>query len=55
MAKINVAFFQMNALVGLILVIGVGVSLLPQTIVFGVNRVENGQHVNHTWEIGGQP
>jgi len=27
LARINVAFFQMNALVGLILVIGVGVSL----------------------------
>jgi 4-hydroxybenzoate polyprenyltransferase len=30
LARINVAFFQMNALVGLILVIGVGASLLHQ-------------------------
>jgi len=28
LAKINIAFFNMNALVGLILVIGVGVSVL---------------------------
>jgi hypothetical protein len=32
LAKINIAFFQMNALVGLILVIGVGASLFYSNI-----------------------
>ncbi len=36
LVKINIAFFQMNALVGLILVIGVGASIfLPSSLEIG--------------------
>jgi 4-hydroxybenzoate polyprenyltransferase len=55
MAKINVAFFQMNAVVGLILVIGVGVSLIPSGRIYGFNGYVNGHHVEFTVRTGGQP
>jgi hypothetical protein len=37
LARINVAFFQMNALVGLILVIGVGASIFEDRLPFHVS------------------
>jgi len=55
MAKINVAFFQMNALVGLILVIGVGVSLIPSGSIYGFETMINGHTYSFNWRTGGQP
>ena len=39
LAKINIAFFQMNALVGLILLIGVGLAIYqPAGLMLGVSK-----------------
>jgi 4-hydroxybenzoate polyprenyltransferase len=53
LAKINLAFFQMNALVGLILVIGVGASVLLDGRIFGPVEIAKG-HLLY-WRTGGQP
>ncbi len=53
LAKINMAFFNMNALVGLILIIGVAASLIPTGRIYGFDTVIGGQHYNFTWRTGG--
>ena len=54
LARINVAFFQMNALVGLILVIGVGASIFLDHRIFGINGVlPDGHRFNVQWTAGG--
>jgi len=55
LAKINLAFFQMNALVGLILVIGVGVSLIPAGRIYGIETMVNGHTYSFNVRTGGQP
>jgi 4-hydroxybenzoate polyprenyltransferase len=45
LARINLAFFQMNALVGLILVIGVGISLMP----LGPYELAKGHEIYFRW------
>jgi 4-hydroxybenzoate polyprenyltransferase len=55
LVKINIAFFQMNALVGLILVIGVGLSLLPHGRIFGFEGMLKGHIIYVNWRTGGQP
>jgi 4-hydroxybenzoate polyprenyltransferase len=50
--RINVAFFHMNALVGLFLILGVGASLFLQHRVLGVNGQFFGHPIHFQWIFG---